>query len=71
MRDPFRNYDAWLQHGNPADDPDPEICDVCGETMEWEDDVDVDEDTGRARACGGSWGCTNRDCGKPEEPPEE
>jgi len=71
MSDPFRNYDQWLQQGNPADEPDPEFCETCDQAMEWDVDVDVDEDTGRARACGGSWHCTNENCGKPEEPSEE
>lgn len=67
MKDPFKNYDQWLQSGNPADDPDPEVCEKCGETMEWEDDVDLDEETGRPRASGGSWSCPNRNCGKGED----
>jgi hypothetical protein len=57
MSNPFKNYDNWLQQGNPADEEDAEICEDCGEFMEFEDDVDVDEDTGRAYVCGGSWTC--------------
>ena len=62
-------HDRWLNAGNPADEEDDEICDVCGECMEYEEDVDVDEDSGRAYVCGGGWCCTNKNCG--EEDPEE
>jgi hypothetical protein len=70
MKDPFKNYDAWLQSGNPADDPEDEMCETCGTAMVWEDNVDIDEDTGRARLCGGSWTCPSRSCGSTTEPPE-
>lgn len=35
MHDPFRNYDRWLESGNPADndpceDCDAETCNDCG-----------------------------------------
>lgn len=59
MGDPFRNYDNWLQKGNPADEPDDEICEECGAIMEYEDDVDVDEETGKPYISGGSFTCPN------------
>lgn len=72
MRDPFSNYDNWLQKDNPAeipDIPDEGYCPHCGEEMECEADVDVCEETGRAFVCGGNWICTNRNC--PPEKEEE
>ena len=56
-------YDNWLQKGNPAEDEeDAPECEDCGEHMEHEVDVDIDEETGRAVSSGGSWHCTNPEC---------
>lgn len=61
MSDPFAGYDDWLQKGNPAEEPDDEICETCGEIMEYEDGVDVDEETGKAYLCFGGWTCPKCD----------
>lgn len=64
-------HDRWLNAGNPADEEDDAICDVCGEFMEYETDVDVDEETGRACCSGGGWVCVNSSCGEEEEELEQ
>lgn len=75
MSDPFRNYDRWLNSGNPADEPEiPEegYCPHCGEEMSFEADVDCDEETGKAYYCGGgSWSCENKNCPPEKEEQEE
>jgi hypothetical protein len=65
--DPFRNYDAWLERDNPANDPEPPECDKCGQHMEWEEDAERCEETGRVVSAGGSWSCMNQDCGLDNE----
>ena len=64
-------YDSWLTHDSASEEADPEICETCKELMEWRDDVDVDEDTGKAYLCGGSWHCRNKNCGKEENSSKE
>lgn len=63
-------YDSWRTHDPASDEPEADICETCGSVMEWEDDVDVDEETGRAYRCGGHWSCKNPSCGE-DEPAEE
>lgn len=63
-------YDSWLTEGSSSEEGEPDICETCGELMEWEDDVDVDEYTGKAYLSGGGWCCRNKNCGKDEKPPE-
>lgn len=66
MSDPFKNYDNWLTHDPAQDEPEtPEegFCPHCNEEMEFEPDVDCDEETGRAYYCGGgSWICKTTNC---------
>lgn len=64
-------YDSWKTLDETLESPDEEICSICGETMEFREDVDVDEETGRAYLCGGGWHCCNKDCGKDEKPTEK
>jgi hypothetical protein len=61
MSDPFAGYDDWLQKGNPDEEPEPKFCEACDAVMEYEDDVDVDEETGKAYVCFGGWSCPNCD----------
>lgn len=60
-------YDSWKTHDSASEGVEPDICPTCNECMEWESDVDVDEDTGRPYICGGFWRCENRNCGVIEE----
>lgn len=66
-----RMHDLWLQSGNPDDDPDGPCCDICSEPMEYEEDFDFDEDTGKVYRSGGGWNCTNKNCGETEKEEQE
>jgi hypothetical protein len=57
-----RMHENWLQSGNPADDPDLILCEFCEEPMEFGEDFDYDEDTGRVVSVGSSWSCCNQKC---------
>ena len=47
----------------PAEeDEDPPFCDDCGQPMEAEPDVDIDEETGRPYVSGWTARCNNPDC---------
>lgn len=63
MRDPFSNYDRWLQRGNPAEEPDAEECETCGADMIFTPDVGECEESGRMFISGGRWECPSRRCG--------
>lgn len=42
---------------NYHEETDDQYCPVCAEPMQWEDEVDVDDDTGEPFVCGGDWVC--------------
>lgn len=44
------------------EDEDPPFCDDCGQPMEPDADVDIDEDTRRPYVSGGTARCNNPDC---------
>ena len=56
-------HDHWLQSGNPAEKDEEPICKCCGDFMNYEEDVDVDEDF-RPFVSGASWYCVNPNCEK-------
>jgi hypothetical protein len=58
---------------DPRDEEqDPELCEFCDESMEWEDDAEYDPDLGRVVRSGGSFCCTNKNCaGKLEAEEDE
>lgn len=64
-------YDSWKTHDPVSEEAEADICPTCSACMVWESDVDVDEDTGRAYVCGGSWRCENPNCGVTEEEKQE
>ena len=64
-------YDSWKTHDPASEEAEQDICETCGELMEWVDDVDVDEETGKAYLCGGNWHCPNKNCGQEQKPSEE
>ena len=63
-----QNQTNMISTGFPGDsDPrdeeqDPEVCECCGENMEWEDDAEYDPEEGRVVYCGGDFHCTNKAC---------
>lgn len=66
-----RMHDNWLQSGNPADEPEGPDCNICGNCLEYEEDFDMDEETGRVYRSGGSWHCTNEHCGETAQEEEQ
>ena len=42
---------------NYHEEADDQYCPRCTEPMRWEDDIDVDADTGQPFVCGGDWVC--------------
>jgi hypothetical protein len=49
------------------DNEDLPFCDDCGQPMEADADVDIDEDTRRPYVSGWTARCTNRNCPEPPD----
>jgi hypothetical protein len=47
---------------NYHEEADDRYCTRCHEPLHWDDDIDVDEETGKAFVSGGDWLCLNPDC---------
>lgn len=71
MKDPFKDFDNWLQSGNPTEEPDAEECDRCGGDMVFIPEVGECEESGRMFMSGGYWKCPSRRCGGTSDATED